>query len=354
MQFLVSLLLVTLRVAYGHDDACTSESCLSSVALLQASVKLHGQANQSADKPIAAVYRGPAGDGTSAGDVLDGTGQWQVVYVGPNDLSIADGLNGAELYVQPGGGDDYMVNWNAVKDYKDAITKFVGSGGAFIGVCAGAHLSNDHPPLFPGFGLSSPFAETFDYVDQPGAEIKDAKDYVITVNWRSVPQQVYFQNGPGFNFADKLSEAGKQQCQVLAKYQNGDIAAMTMPYRSGSVGIMGPHPEIPYGDVFPSFLFVDLVNTVMGCGEVEVLSAEFAKTGHHCAICASIGQKCGDHRAKHHNLAAQSAFGVANASTTNATKGDAPGKGAGSSLKMCLMIGTLSFASFSSSVMQDS
>ena len=64
-------------------------------------------------------------------------------------------------------------------------------------------------------------------------------------------------------------------------------------------------------------------------GEVEVLSAEFAKTGQHCTICASIGQKCGDHRARHHNLAAQDAFGVANGSATNATKGDSSGKGTG-------------------------
>lgn len=267
MQLLVPLLFVALRAVHGHDDSCTSESCLSSVALLQAAVKVHGEANESANKRVAAVYRGPAGDGTSAGEILEGTGQWRVVYIGPNDKSIADGLKGAKLYVQPGGGDKYMEGWNAVKDYKRALTQFVGNGGNFIGICMGAYIANDEPKM-PGFGFSTAFAENFNYIDRPGAEVSDAEDHVITVYWPnrdwSASQQVYFQNGPSFKFVEGLSDSDKAKCKVLAWYQNKDIAAMTMPYRSGRVGIMGPHPEIPYDGVFPKYLFLDLVKTIVG------------------------------------------------------------------------------------------
>ena len=44
-------------------------------------------------------------------------------------------------------------------------------------------------------------------------------------------------------------------------------------------------------------------------GEVEGLLADFARTGAVCQICSSVGQKVGDHRARHHNLAAQDSFG---------------------------------------------
>ena len=44
-------------------------------------------------------------------------------------------------------------------------------------------------------------------------------------------------------------------------------------------------------------------------GEVETLMADFARTGAACQICSSIGLEVGDRRARHHNLAAQDAFG---------------------------------------------
>ena len=44
-------------------------------------------------------------------------------------------------------------------------------------------------------------------------------------------------------------------------------------------------------------------------GEVEALVAESKATGAVCVICSAIGQKVADHRARHHNLAAQDAFG---------------------------------------------
>jgi hypothetical protein len=40
--------------------------------------------------------------------------------------------------------------------------------------------------------------------------------------------------------------------EVLARYPNGEIAALTAPFGAGAVGVVGPHPEATpdwYADV---------------------------------------------------------------------------------------------------------
>ncbi len=55
--------------------------------------------------------------------------------------------------------------------------------------------------------------------------------------------------------------------------------------------------------------------------EVETNLADYKKTGSCCQICAGVGLKCGDHRARHHALAAQDQVAVGSGTGANGNKG---------------------------------
>jgi glutamine amidotransferase-like uncharacterized protein len=68
--------------------------------------------------------------------------------------------------------------------------------------------------------------------------VKNTKDTIVQVNWRSKSRYMYFQDGPYF-----ILNRGATGVTVLATYTNGEIAAMVAPYGKGKVGGSGPHPE---------------------------------------------------------------------------------------------------------------
>jgi glutamine amidotransferase-like uncharacterized protein len=71
----------------------------------------------------------------------------------------------------------------------------------------------------------------------PGATVRNIDDTTVKVTWRGVPRQVYFQDGPYFKVRPGADAT------VLATYTNGLAAAVVAHVGSGSVGVVGPHPE---------------------------------------------------------------------------------------------------------------
>jgi len=237
--------------------------------------------------PLAVVYKGPAGDGGSAGAMLKSFGYDVVYFPGTDangkDLVLKNLLGSAKLYLQPGGGDVYMQGRNAVANYTTDIQNFVNNGGRYVGICMGAYLADNSLPDYPGYDILGKYVDTMNYITQPNAEVKDSKDYTIMVNWGptgAAQRKVYFQNGPSFVLksacasdpacAAKVKPLGFYRNGNTAGTANGDMASVMLPYGNGTVVLLGPHPEIQVEDnvvlwsgPYPSTadMFKDVVTT---------------------------------------------------------------------------------------------
>ncbi|MFF1818394.1 BPL-N domain-containing protein [Kribbella sp. NPDC058245] len=181
------------------------------------------------------VYRGVASgpelSEAAAALVLAWDRSAKIVYVGPGEKVkvTPEVLAGAALYVQPGGGQDIAGAWDDIRDTADAVRDWVRGGGRFLGICMGAYLAGSE-----GFDLVP--ATTDGYIDTPGATVQGEADTVIALTWRDKPRHVFFQDGTAFIDL-------KPDTTVIARYDNGTVAALTAPYGEGRVGVVGPHPE---------------------------------------------------------------------------------------------------------------
>jgi glutamine amidotransferase-like uncharacterized protein len=185
---------------------------------------------------IALVYRGPAsceGCSESVGSILTQRPfSFHVVYCGPKEATAitAAHLDSASLYVQPGGGNDLKLSWSQMRPYATDIRRWVHGGGHYLGICLGGYLAG----FDPGFGLLP--GDSGEYITSPGATVHDIDDTTVTVDWRGTSRQLYFQDGPYFSLRPHAAT-------VLATYSNGLTAAAVARCGSGSVGVVGPHPE---------------------------------------------------------------------------------------------------------------
>ncbi|WP_264172428.1 BPL-N domain-containing protein [Burkholderia sp. AU31624] len=215
------------------------ESIFVVVSLIASSVAhaavADGEARDSASRPVALVYRGPAAcDGcpeTIAQRLRESSHRFRVIYVGPAEkLKITPAvLAGAALYVQPGGGQDIPGAAASIgKRSINAVRHYVSNGGRYLGICMGAYLAGD-----PGFGLVA--GELDSEVGRPGSTLHGIEDTVTPVVWRGRKRWIYFQDGAMLPAA--------RGAVVLATYPNRDIAAATYRYGKGRVGLVGPHPE---------------------------------------------------------------------------------------------------------------
>lgn len=183
--------------------------------------------------PLALVYRGPAscsGCPESVAAVL--TAQplnFRVEYVGPDDTPLtADTLRRAAVYAQPGGGT-LADAWRQVRGDADVIRSWVADGGVYLGFCLGGYLAG----ATPGFGLLP--GDTSRYLGSPDASIDDDEPRIGTVTWRDREYRTYFQDPPRFIVTGEAT--------VLARYPNGEVAALVAPFGSGRVAVTGPHVE---------------------------------------------------------------------------------------------------------------
>jgi len=189
-------------------------------------------------RPLALVYRGPAGCPGCSEAVAEllHSSQWRfdVQYVGPNErlkLSAAT-LQDATLYAQPGGSGELSQAYRQLKQHAHEIRSFVASGGQYLGICMGGYLAGRAPgfQLLPG--------DTDQFIASRGASVRTEADTIVNVYWRGQLRSMYFQDGPYFRL-----DQGATGVIVLATYTNGKIAALVAPYGKGKVAVSGPHPE---------------------------------------------------------------------------------------------------------------
>lgn len=192
--------------------------------------------------PLALVYRGkaarPAGCPEAVAALLGGSSRgFDVRYVGPReDLSLTpDVLTAAAVYAQPGGGE-LEPAYRRLRKHRGTIRDFVAGGGCYLGFCLGGYLAG----ATPGFGLLP--GDTDQHIAAAGAAVRHDRDTVLDVRWRGATRRMFFQDGPAFHL-----EPAARAVEVLARYPNGEIAALAAPFGRGAVGVVGPHPEADAG-----------------------------------------------------------------------------------------------------------
>jgi glutamine amidotransferase-like uncharacterized protein len=60
---------------------------------------------------------------------------------------------------------------------------------------------------------------------------------IITVTWDGSKRPIYYQYGPVFLVQDESS------VEVLARYDDGRVAALAAEFGEGRIIVCGPHPE---------------------------------------------------------------------------------------------------------------
>ncbi|MGB3673101.1 MAG: BPL-N domain-containing protein [Candidatus Nanopelagicales bacterium] len=194
-----------------------------------------------AGRPLALVYRGPAGckgcSEAAAKMLKTSRYKFQIRYIGPNEaLKLTpSSFAGAAMYVQPGGDTSVaMADRLLGADAQQVIKDYVASGGHYLGICQGAYLAGTDP----GMGMLSP-GNTGQYIATKGASTKSVADTVIPIKWGKRTISMYFQDG-AYIIPSKVRGE-----KILARYTNGKVAALTKPYGAGRIGVIGPHPEAP-------------------------------------------------------------------------------------------------------------
>lgn len=144
-------------------------------------------------------------------------------------------LKHAAIFIIGGTEDDIEPMRTAFREpIVRAIKEYLTAGGHYLGICGGGFIAAknydaENNVRVTGFGIIPATAE--DYSTHRQAHLQ-------TINWRSKEVVLYFQGGPTF-VLDKNAE----NIDLIAKYQNGDIAAFSHSYGKGTVTVIGPHPE---------------------------------------------------------------------------------------------------------------
>lgn len=192
------------------------------------------------EKPIALVYRGPAGcKGCSepvAKMLRTSPQEFLVKYVGPKEKLPLEpsSFKNVVLYVQPGGKDNTRKAYRQLGEQgQETIIKYVKNGGNYLGICQGAYLAGTK---YGGLGLLAPGNIGW-YIGSKGASTSTPKSTLIPIFWGTKKVNMYFQNGP---YIIPSQVAGEK---ILARYSNGLVAALVKPYGEGKVGVIGTHPE---------------------------------------------------------------------------------------------------------------
>lgn len=190
-----------------------------------------------ASAPLALVYRGPAARPEGCAEAVaallrrDPRG-FDVRYVGRREeLRLTrEVLARATVYAQPGGGELGRA-YRRMRRHREVIREYVAGGGVYLGFCLGGYLAG----ATPGFALLP--GDTDQYVTSRGATVTTLRDTLVDVRWRGAQRRMFFQDGPVFVLDDA------RDVTVLARYPNGEPAALAAPFGAGAVGVVGPHPE---------------------------------------------------------------------------------------------------------------
>lgn len=173
-------------------------------------------------------------DGTR--EVLEDSGLYDVKLVGPDSfprLGVSpELLKTADCFVCPGGLGDSDQFDTKMNNISADIIDYVAGGGRYMGICMGAYFTGKH------YLNLLDRTDAVQYIKQPNASTTREDHDIVSVEWNGERRELYFHDGAAF-----VPDEGKLPGTVIAKYHNGDAAAIIQQYKHGKVGVIGPHPE---------------------------------------------------------------------------------------------------------------
>jgi len=173
-------------------------------------------------------------------------------------------LEDAAVLVIGGTGEDLdPIVTQFTPRIREALDEYLHDGGRYLGICGGAFLAST------GWEEESGWVEMLDLVPAESDDLRmGIEPRIMPVRWLGETHPMYYQNGPTFYLVPST-----ESVRVIARYRDGQIAALLSSYGHGTVAVVGPHPEADAtwaegarnGEVWRSTraLLVDLVDSLL-------------------------------------------------------------------------------------------
>ena len=173
-------------------------------------------------------------------DVLESSREYSALLVGPHSFPYMELteelLSDTSCLVIPGGlGDSDQYDTSELKLHTELIKNYVACGGRYLGICMGSYLAGYHY-----LDLLKKNTRAAQYVKRKACTIHHEKPDVVELLWDECKEPMYFFDGAAFVPRKGYSNISGE---VVARYLNGDPAALIQTYKKGRVGVIGPHPE---------------------------------------------------------------------------------------------------------------
>jgi len=159
-----------------------------------------------------------------------------VRYVEVDDLDVRAGrLDSPGVFVVPGGYTSEYVSNLGDRGFEN-IRRFVGLGGGYLGICAGAYLAASRVEV-PGRPLGLGIVDVVNRrrKGRGVTEILVLEPRHPVMRGYSGRLRIWYQNGP-------YMEVGRG-VKALASYDGGYAAIAASRYENGYVVLFSPHPE---------------------------------------------------------------------------------------------------------------
>ena len=190
-------------------------------------------AGSAAARPRALVYKGPGACdelcSESAAEIARSAG-FETHFVGP-DSGSSSVFADASIWIQPGGVAATAAEAMSPK-LKRNLRNFIARGGGYVGFCAGGFLATAEVGTsgVRGLGILPGWTSLRDG-DQSAA--------ILSINWDGNQRSIYWEGGPYFDFPND------SDVEVIARYPDGEPAAVRSGFGRGRVFVTGLHPEAP-------------------------------------------------------------------------------------------------------------
>jgi hypothetical protein len=190
---------------------------------------------QDTSEPYALIYNGPvaAEDGPEAVAAIAEEIDLPVRFIS-NIAELPQLLEDTAVFIIGGTEDDLNPLAEAfTPDVTAALKAYLRDGGRYLGICGGGFLAST------GWEEDDRFVKMVGLVPAESGDFsEDADPQIVSIRWLGKTYPMYFQAGPTFELTDSEDDV-----QVIATYEDGQIAALLSSYGQGKVAVIGPHPE---------------------------------------------------------------------------------------------------------------
>jgi hypothetical protein len=185
----------------------------------------------------ALIYNGPvaAEECPEAAAAVARTAGLSIRYI--SDISALPGLlPDAAVFIIGGTEEDLDPLIQAFTPAVDsAFKEWLRNGGRFWGICGGGFLASQ------GWWERSGFVKMLGIIPAESDDfLTHSRARILPIHWLDTVRAMYFQGGPKF-----ILKSTTEKVKIIARYSDGQIAALLATYGNGKVAVCGPHPEAP-------------------------------------------------------------------------------------------------------------